>query len=326
MPFPTDGLISTNVDLALDRLRHGGLVAIPTETVYGLAADAEQPAAIGRVYAVKGRPSDHPLILHLARLDVSDRWVADVPVSARRLGDACWPGPLTLVLPRGPRVSDGITGGRDTVGVRIPSHPLTLDLLGRLGGGLVAPSANRFGKVSPTTARHVFEDLAGRLDPERDLILDGGPCRIGVESTIVDLSVEPPQILRAGAISKDDIERLLAGPVAGATGPSRASGMLMSHYAPDCTVLLADDPIEAEALAAMHRAGGERVGVLDRNDDLVVAAQSLYSDLRAADHSELDVLVAVMPPAAGIGHALRDRLMKAAAQGPRRPNRPNRAG
>jgi L-threonylcarbamoyladenylate synthase len=326
MPFPTDGLISTSVELALDRLRHGGLVAIPTETVYGLAADAEQPSAIARVYAVKGRPSDHPLILHLARLDASDGWVADVPDTALRLGEACWPGPLTMLLPRGPRVSDGITGGRDTVGIRIPSHPLTLDLLERHRGGLVAPSANRFGKVSPTTAHHVLDDLADHLDPERDLILDGGPCRIGVESTIVDLTVEPPQVLRTGAISADDIERLLTGPVAGAAGPSRASGMLASHYAPDCTVLLADDPLEAESLAAIHRAGGERVGVLDRTDDLVVAAQLLYSDLRAADHAELDVLVAVLPPALGIGHALRDRLMKAAAQAHRPPTRPNRAG
>jgi L-threonylcarbamoyladenylate synthase len=312
MPSPADDLISTDVELALARLRRGGLVAIPTETVYGLAADAEQPDAVARVYATKGRPADHPLIVHIAELEAIDGWAADLPDHAVRLGQACWPGPLTLLLDRGPRVIDAVTGGRRTVGLRVPSHPLTQALLAAHGGGLAAPSANRYGKVSPTTAQHVLADLAGHLDPERDLILDGGPCRIGVESTIVDLTVEPPQILRAGAISIDDIERLLSGEIAGASGPSRAAGMLASHYAPDCEVVLADDRIEAEAVAAIRRSGGGRVGVLDRTDDLVLAAQLLYSDLRAADHGRLETLVVVMPPAEGIGHAIRDRLLKAA--------------
>jgi L-threonylcarbamoyladenylate synthase len=313
MPSRADDLISTDLDLALDRLRRGGLVAIPTETVYGLAADAEQPEAVARVYETKGRPSDHPLIVHLADLAATEGWVADVPDTAVRLADACWPGPLTMLLQRGPRASDSVTGGRHTVGVRAPSHPMTQALLAAHGGGLAAPSANRYGKVSPTTAQHVFDDLAAHLDPTRDLILDGGPCRIGVESTIVDLTVEPPQILRAGAISIDDVERLLSEVVTGASGPSRAAGMLASHYAPACEVVLADDEVEAEAIAAIRRSGGERVGVLDRTDDLVLAAQLLYSDLRAADQAALDTLVVVLPAPEGIGHALRDRLAKAAA-------------
>ncbi len=309
-----DKLISTNIELALERLRRGGLVAIPTETVYGLAADAEQSEAVARVYTAKGRPTDHPLIVHLADFEGAAGWVAEVPEHATRLAQACWPGPLTMLLRRGPRVSNAVTGGRDTVGLRVPSHPLTHALLAAHGGGLAAPSANRYGRVSPTTAQHVLDDLAAHLDPERDLILDGGPCQIGVESTIVDLTVDPPQILRAGAISIDDVERLLDGFVAGASGPSRAAGMLASHYAPECQVVLAENEIEAEAVAAIRRSGGQRVGVLDRTDDLVVAAQLLYSDLRAADQGKLDALVVVLPAADGIGHALRDRLAKAAVR------------
>lgn len=313
MPSPVDRLISTDVELALDRLRRGGIVAVPTETVYGLAADAEQSAAVARVYAAKGRPTDHPLIVHVSGADAIDGWVADFPEGAAQLAAACWPGPLTLLLVRGPRVTDQITGGRDTVGVRVPSHPLTLDLLARHGGGLAAPSANRYGKVSPTTAQHVLDDLSAHLDREHDLILDGGPCEIGVESTIVDVTVDPPQVLRAGAISTADVEQILSGPTAGVAGPSRAAGMVVSHYAPDCQIVPVVDPIEAEAVAAIRRTQGQRVGVLDRNDDLVVAAQLLYSDLRAADQAGLDTLVVVLPPAHGIGHALRDRLFKASA-------------
>lgn len=314
MPSPADELISTDIDLALRRIRNGGLVAIPTETVYGLAADAEQPDAVARVFAVKGRPTDHPLIVHLAGIDRIDGWVGKLPDRALVLAETCWPGPLTMLLPRGPRVTDSITGGRSTVGLRVPSHPVTHELLQRHGGGLAAPSANRYGRVSPTTAQHVLDDLAEHLDPATDLILDGGPCRIGVESTIVDLTVEPPQVLRAGAISADDIERLTSRPVAAASGPSRAAGMTDSHYAPYCEVVLAGDLGEAQAIALARRSLGHRVDLLDRTDDLVVAAQQLYTDLRTADHRRIDVLVVVLPPAEGIGHALRDRLAKAAAQ------------
>jgi L-threonylcarbamoyladenylate synthase len=326
MPFPTDGLISSDVELALERIRNGGLVAIPTETVYGLAADAEQPDAVARIYTIKGRPVHHPLIVHVAGVEFVDGWVGEFSESAGRLATVCWPGPLTMLLPRGPRCPIEVTGGRSTVGIRVPSHPLTLDLLARLGGGLAAPSANRFGKVSPTTAQHVQHDLAGLLEPGRDLILDGGACEIGVESTIVDLTVDPPQVLRAGAISAEQIGRLLSIPTAPASGPSRTSGMMLSHYAPDCRVLLVDDGVEAEAIAAILRSRGERVGVLDRSDDLVLAAQLLYSDLRAADEGHLDALVVVMPPPRGIGHAVRDRLTKAASRGGPAPDEPNPVG
>ena len=319
MPSPddVDRLITTDVDAALACLRAGGLVAIPTETVYGLAADAGQPAAVRRIYEVKGRPTDHPLIVHVAGLEQLDGWVADLPDAARTLGRTCWPGPLTMLLPRGRRATDAVTGGLGTIGVRAPAHPLTQLLLERFGGGLAAPSANRFGKVSPTTARHVVDDLAGLLQPGRDLVLDGGPCRIGVESTIVDLTVSPPQVLRAGAIDASEISRLIDAPISDARGPRRASGMLAAHYEPDCRVLLAASRAEADAIADEQRSDDLRVGVLDRTDDLVIAAQRLYADLRDADQRRLDVVVVVLPPPAGIGLAIRDRLTKAAAGGAR---------
>jgi L-threonylcarbamoyladenylate synthase len=324
MPSPADGLLSTDVGAAVACLRAGGLVAIPTETVYGLAADAEQPDAVARIYAVKGRPTDHPLIVHVADIDHLTGWVADISPAARVLGSTCWPGPLTMLVPRGPRAGDVVTGGRATVGVRAPAHPMTQDLLGRFGGGLAAPSANRFGRVSPTTADHVAADLAGLLEPGRDLVLDGGPCRIGVESTIVDLTTDPPQVLRAGAIGTEEIERLLGTDVAGASGPNRASGMLTAHYEPDCTVVPVEHRAEASERAARWRGDGRRVEVLDRTDDVVVAAQRLYADLRDADDRGVEVLVVVMPPAIGIGLAVRDRLTKAAAGAARR--HPNRGG
>jgi L-threonylcarbamoyladenylate synthase len=316
MPSRSELLI-TDAEQAADRLRRGGLVAIPTETVYGLGADAEQPEALARIFAVKARPSDHPLIVHLAGLDAVDGWVGDlepaVDAAFRSLAEACWPGPLTILVARGRRVQDAVTGGRPTVGLRVPAHALTLELLERLGGGVAAPSANRFGKVSPTTAQHVLADIGDLLDPSRDAVLDGGPCPVGVESTIVDLTVSPPQLLRAGAITADQITRILRQPVAAAAGPSRASGMLAAHYAPACEVVLAHDLADAERILADRRRAGQRAAVLDRTEDLVLAARHLYGDLRAADAAGLDVLVVVRPPAEGLGHALRDRLAKAAA-------------
>lgn len=313
MPSPADRLLSTDLDAALGCLRAGGLVAIPTETVYGLAADAERPDAVARIYEVKGRPVDHPLIVHVAGLDHLGGWVAELPPAARILGETCWPGPLTMLLPRGPRAGDHVTAGLETVGVRSPAHPLTGELLVRFGGGLAAPSANRFGKVSPTSAEHVLDDLGELLDPDRDLVLDGGPCTVGVESTIVDLTSDPPQILRAGAISADEITRLLETPLAPASGPSRTSGMLAAHYQPDCRVVLADTRDAADALAHRARGDGRRVDVLDRSGDLVESARRLYADLRRADRDGLDELVVVLPPPTGLGLAIRDRLRKAAA-------------
>jgi len=321
-----DDLLTTDVGRAAEALRRGGLVAIPTETVYGLAADARQPAAVARIFEIKGRPEGHPLIVHLGDGDTLDGWVGDVTDSTKadiaRLADACWPGPLTMLVPRGRDVIDAVTGGRPAVGLRVPAHPLTLELIGALGTGLAAPSANLFGRVSPTTARHVLDDLAALLDPTRDAVLDGGPCPVGVESTIVDLTTSPPQVLRAGAIGADEIESILASPVAASAGPSRASGMLSAHYAPDSEVVLVDDRHAAEHELARRHADGERVRVLDRTDDLVLAARELYADLRHADRDRLDALVVVLPPAAGLGHALRDRLFKAAAGSRRSPPSP----
>jgi L-threonylcarbamoyladenylate synthase len=305
-------LVTTDVDRAVATIRAGGLVAIPTETVYGLAADATNREAVLRIFEVKGRPADHPLIVHLASAEGLDAWASEVPAPARLLADAGWPGPLTVIVPRAADVLDAVTGGHDTVGLRVPAHPMTLELLDRCAVGLAAPSANRFGAVSPTTADHVLHDLGDRLDPRRDLILDGGACPIGVESTIVDCASEPPQILRAGGVPVEDVRRLLAGVVADASGPSRASGMLASHYAPRCAVRLVDSADDALAL----RAGTIDGEILDLTDDLVAYARELYARLRDADDRGVATMIAVLPPAEGLGHAIRDRLTKAAAPRP----------
>jgi L-threonylcarbamoyladenylate synthase len=307
-----DDLVTTDVDRAVDAIRAGGLVAMPTETVYGLAADATAPGAVARIFEVKGRPADHPLIVHLASADQLDSWASEVPHAARLLADAAWPGPLTVIVPRAAHVLDAVTGGHATVGLRVPAHRMAHQLLERVGVGLAAPSANRFGAVSPTTAQHVLRDLAERLDPRRDVILDGGPCPIGVESTIVDCASVPPQILRAGGVPVEDVHRLLAGEVTGASGPSRASGMLVSHYAPRCAVRLVDSADDAIAL----RAGTVGSEILDLTDDLVEYARELYARLRDADDRGVATLIAVLPPAEGLGHAIRDRLTKAAAPRP----------
>jgi L-threonylcarbamoyladenylate synthase len=295
----------SDIDRAVAVLREGGLVAIPTETVYGLAGDASNPDAVGRIFKVKGRPAHHPLIVHIATPDQLGNWAATIPPSAAVLADACWPGPLTLLVPRGARVLDVVTGGLPTVGVRVPAHPLTLELLARFGGGLAAPSANRFGRVSPTTAAHVRADLGDEVD----FVLDGGACPVGIESTIVDCTVDPPQVLRPGGISAEAIAALLNIVLGDAAGPSRAPGMLESHYAPRCRVLLVGSVVEAQQAAAGHP-GAE---IID-DDDLVHYAHSLFSRLRDADDRGVETVIAVLPPATGLGHAIRDRLTKAAAR------------
>jgi L-threonylcarbamoyladenylate synthase len=297
--------LTADVDRALEVLLNGGLVAIPTETVYGLAADASNERAVRRIFAVKGRPADHPLIVHLASGERVSDWCDDLPAAAAILADTCWPGPLTLLVPRGPLVPFAVTGGRDTVGLRVPAHLLTTELLDRFGGGLAAPSANRFGRVSPTTAAHVLADLGDDVD----LVLDGGPCPIGVESTIVDCTVDPPQVLRPGAIDAEQVAALLRRPLAPTSGPSRAAGMLAAHYAPRCRVRLVETREEGDALAATL---GDAV-VIGGSVSLVQYANGLYGWLRDADREGLHTVVAVMPPAAGLGHAIRDRLLKASA-------------
>ena len=308
--------MTDDLHAALAILRRGGLVAIPTETVYGLAGDASDERAVRRIFSVKGRPADHPLIVHIADASAMQQWASSVPPSARLLADACWPGPLTVLVPKATHVLSVVTGGRDTVGLRVPAHPLTRELLREFDGGLAAPSANRFGRVSPTTAGHVRDDLGADVD----LVLDGGPCPIGVESTIVDCTVDPPQVLRPGGIPTEHIAALLARggvptglALADPTGPSRASGMLASHYAPRCRVLLADTAVHAAQLLEQARCRGERVDLIGGEVDLVTYARCLFAWLRDADDRGLDALVARLPPADGLGHAIRDRLTKAAA-------------
>jgi L-threonylcarbamoyladenylate synthase len=312
---------------AAEVLRAGGLVAFPTETVYGLGADATDVGALERVFAVKARPAEHPLIVHLPDGEPVDRWATEVPPAARRLAEACWPGPLTLVLRRGPALPAVVAGGRATVGLRVPAHPVALELLGAFGGPVAAPSANRFGHVSPTTAGHVADDLDGDVD----LILDGGPCAVGVESTIVDLTVDPPEVLRPGAIGLERLATVLGGIVVPWRGERdvAASGTLAAHYQPTAQVELCtagDAPVRARA----RLAEGRSVGVLapvhlpTLPDDVVELepagdsdgyARVLYDRLRQADRVGLDHLLVVPPPAEGVGIAVRDRLARAA--GPR---------
>jgi L-threonylcarbamoyladenylate synthase len=217
------------VEQAVKILRKGGLVAFPTETVYGLGADASNPAAVRKIFAAKGRPADHPVIVHIADTSELKHWAAEVPRCAWLLAEKFWPGPLTMVFKRAAHVSDLITGGQDTVGVRVPSHPVSQQLLKAFGGGIVAPSANRFGRVSPTTAHHVREELGDVVG----LVLDGGPCDIGIESTIVDVTQDVPAVLRPGRISASQIADTLHAPLdESITARPRVSGSLESHYAP----------------------------------------------------------------------------------------------
>lgn len=310
--MPHSPFITTDIDQAVAALRAGGLVGLPTETVYGLAADASNDAAVDRIFSVKGRPRGHPLILHVADLNTAERFGVFSDV-ARRLAARFWPGPMTLLVPRTSSVSDTITGGRDSVGIRIPAHPVAAEVLRRHGGALAAPSANRFGEVSPTTAQHVVADLGGHLDPRLDLVLDGGPCTVGVESSIIDTTCSPAQLLRPGAVTADDLDTILTD-LAGPSGPSRAAGMMVAHYAPACAVHAVDydGPLHTLVVDGVDL-GDAHTRVLDLRDNHDVAARELYSHLRAADIDGIATVVVLMPPATGLGAAIRDRVMKAAA-------------
>jgi len=301
------------IEQAVRILRAGGLVAFPTETVYGLGADARSEKAVRRLFAVKGRPAGHPLIVHLSDRARLEEW-GEMTSASSTLAKAFWPGPMTIIVKRR-GVPDVVTGGLDTVGLRVPSHPMALELLRAFEGGIAAPSANRFGKVSPTTAQHVREDL-GR---DVDLILDGGPCAVGVESTIIDCSGEPA-ILRPGGVPREAIERVI-GPI-GLGGATRAPGTLATHYAPRARVVLATE----ETAAAQSRGVAGRVVVLSRRDPgglewrelpgtAEAVARGLYAMLRQADADGFDAIVVVLPPEEGLGLAIADRLRKAA--GPR---------
>ncbi len=301
--------VTTDVDEAARCLAGGGVVAFPTETVYGLGAVAHAEDAVRRVFAIKGRPADHPLIVHLAASSELAAWASPVPASASALTAALWPGPLTVLVPRAAHVPDVVTGGRPTVGLRVPAHPLALALIAAVGDGVAGPSANRFGRVSPTTAAHVVADLDGDVD----LVLDGGPCRLGLESTIVDCTLEPPMVLRPGGVPLEQLDEVLGRPLdRAAAGPSRAPGMLPSHYAPACALELVDDAARARARVASLTAGGRRADVHDPGDDLEAYARDLYAALRRADAEGLATLVVVKPPDRGLGWAINDRLGRAA--------------
>jgi L-threonylcarbamoyladenylate synthase len=305
-------------------LRDGGLVAFPTETVYGLGADASSPAAVRRLFRVKGRPPDHPVIVHVASINHVPEWVAGMPGYAVALAGECWPGPLTLVLPRSPRVPDEVTGGLDTVGIRVPAERTAQALLRAFAGGIAAPSANRFGCVSPTTA----DDVRADLGDDVDLVLDGGPSRVGVESTIVDCSGSEPAILRVGGISRERLEEIVGRSVpVRDQGEVRAPGTLAAHYAPHARVRAVDDVHALDALARAELSSGARVGVIgsklpdDLPADVLVLgaphdadeyAYALYRWLRDADAAQLDVVLAVVPADVGIGAAVADRLRRAA--------------
>jgi len=301
-------------------LMSGGLVAFPTETVYGLGADACNEIAVGRIYSVKGRPADHPLIVHVPSMDLLGDWAADVPAYAIALARDYWPGPMTLVVTRSDLAADFITGGQDTVGVRVPNHPVALGLLeafARAGGkGVAAPSANRFGNVSPTTAKAVSDELSDYLADD-DVILDGGACAVGVESTIIDCTGDVPKILRPGAITEEMIEHSTGLDVLDADGVAiRVSGSLESHYSPIAKVVLDQSPVAGQGFIAMadvaSAAGVIRLAAPTTHEEF---ARVLYSALRAADEQGLNTVVVAQPMGNGIAIAIRDRLMRAAHTG-----------
>jgi L-threonylcarbamoyladenylate synthase len=322
-------------------LRRGGLVAFPTETVYGLGAHALDADAVARIYSAKGRPAHNPLIVHLAGAELLPRLAREVPGRAHALAAAFWPGPLTLVLPRQPEVPAIVTAGGPTVAVRVPAHPVARELLRAAGLPVVAPSANRFTRPSPTTAQHVLADLRGHVD----LVLDGGPTPIGVESTVIDLTRTPPVLLRPGGVTLEALRAhvpdLADGTAAAlptdraAGAPAASPGMLARHYAPAAEVLLYAGPVRERVLAAMaaaareRRAAGQRVAVLVHGqdagwfagedvevvplgDDLDAVARELFATLRSLDARQVDVVIVRQFAAAGLGRTLADRLRRAA--------------
>jgi L-threonylcarbamoyladenylate synthase len=301
---------------AAANLLAGGLVAFPTETVYGLGANACNADAVARVYSVKGRPADHPLIVHVASMDALGDWASDVPEYAIALARDFWPGPMTLVVRRSELAADFVTGGQDTVGVRVPNHPVALGLLEafvRAGGrGVAAPSANRFGNVSPTSAKAVSDEL-GEYMADGDLILDGGACDVGVESTIIDCTGDIPKILRPGAITQDMIELTTGLDVLDAHGVAiRVSGSLDSHYSPQATVVLDQSPVAGQGFIAMADVetpeGVVRLAAPKNDDEF---ARVLYVALRTADEQGLKSVVVIQPEGDGIAVAIRDRLKRA---------------
>jgi L-threonylcarbamoyladenylate synthase len=318
--------VSGELRRAAEILRAGGLVAFPTETVYGLGADAGNAQAVARLYAVKRRPADHPVIVHFADAQGAFAWAREVPAAARKLAARFWPGPLTLILKRSALARDFVTGGQDTVGVRVPSHPVAQALLREFGAGVAAPSANRFGRLSPTTAAHVRADLGSEVDA----VLEGGASEIGIESVIVDLSRGQAVLIRPGHIGLQQLEETLGAPVAQADAAApRAPGTLERHYAPRTPArLVAPHALDAEI--AKHGArtgrGDARIAVLafSRPDERVdywlrmprestAYAQRLYSALRELDQANCESILIESPPEEPAWQAVRDRLLRATA-------------
>ena len=319
--------VTTDPHAAARALAEGHLAALPTETVYGLGARADLPHAIARVYAVKGRPADHPLIVHVRDAESATAWTSRAPAYAHDLARSSWPGPLTLVLPRSPRAGDFVTGGQETVAVRVPDHPLMREVLDQLAillddpdVGIAAPSANRFGRVSPTAAAHVEAELGGHLG-DADVILDGGASAVGVESTIVDCTGALPVLLRPGHVSAEDVRRITRLDL-GTGSDVRAPGTLASHYAPRARVRIVDAADASSGSAEEATVGllalaevptPEGVVRLSAPGTSAEYARVLYAALREADALQLDTVLAVAPPPDGIGAAVADRLTRAAA-------------
>ncbi len=325
------GVQDKGIQRAAAILREGGLVAIPTETVYGLAADALNPQAVGHIFEAKGRPSDNPLIVHIAHLEHITKVARTVPESAAKLAKAFWPGPLTMVLPKADGIPDKTSGGLDTVGIRLPSHPVARAVIEAAGVPLAAPSANLSGSPSPTTAGHVLADMEGRIEA----VLDGGPCGVGVESTVLSLVGERPLLLRPGGVTPDQIESVV-GPIdihpavyhALEKGEKAASpGMKYKHYAPHTKVIVVKG--DGESFARYVNGRGGKVGALCFDEDLSslkvpavsyghagqsdTQAQELFDALRHLDHLDVDVVYARYPDLDGVGLAVYNRLMRAAA-------------
>jgi L-threonylcarbamoyladenylate synthase len=317
-------LAPADIGRAVAVLRAGGLIAFPTETVYGLGADASNPGAVKKIYAAKGRPRNHPLIVHLASVDAVSHWASEVPETAKLLAARYWPGPLTLILKRAARVDDLVTGGQDTVALRVPSHATAQALLRSFGGGIAAPSANRYGRVSATTAEHVEAEFGSAID----FVLDGGACDLGIESTIVDVSGARPALLRPGSITLPELEAVLGHPLrAPGSDSPRAPGTHAKHYAPRTPLMLMEGDLVAELAASMSRQG-QRVAVLARSPRRPVIegvtwiaasaapalyAHDLYANLRALDQAGCSAILVEAPPLEPEWAAVYDRLTRAAA-------------
>jgi len=307
-----------SIEIAAQNLIDGRLVAFPTETVYGLGANANDQTAINRIYKVKGRPSNHPLIVHISSLTKLSLWTVDVPTYAQKLAEIFWPGPMTLLLKRSNLAQNFITGNQETVGIRVPNHPVALKLLENFeslgGNGVAAPSANRFGAVSPTVASDVIEELSEFLN-STDLILDGGPCKVGLESTIIDCTGSVPVILRSGAITVDMINNLLKIDTAKSSEKSniRVPGKMESHYSPKAAVFIDTLPVPGDGLIAMSDILTPP-GVIRLAAPISIEeyAKNFYQALRLGDKKGLKSIKVIQPAGAGLADAIRDRLSKAA--------------